>query len=61
MSFGSGAGSDAFHIEVTEKIEEVRDRAPKFRDYLERKVYVGYPFYARSMRMYKMPADVGAY
>ncbi len=61
VSFGSGAGSDAFHIEVTEKIEEVRDRAPKFRDYLERKVYVGYPFYARSMRMYKMPADVGAY
>ena len=29
VSFGSGAGSDAFSLEVTERIEAARDRAPQ--------------------------------
>ncbi|MDK2463536.1 MAG: hydroxymethylglutaryl-CoA synthase [Candidatus Korarchaeota archaeon] len=61
VSFGSGAGSDAFHIEVRDSIVEARDRAPRLEVYLRRKVYVDYPYYARSMRMYVMPSDVGAY
>ena len=35
VSFGSGAGSDAFVFKVTEKINEVRDKAEKVKDMLE--------------------------
>jgi len=48
VSFGSGAGSDAFIFEVTERIEEVRDLAPKTRDLLEKnKHYLSYGQYAK--------------
>ena len=48
VSFGSGAGSDAFIFEVTERIEEVRDLAPKTRELLERnKHYLTYGQYAK--------------
>ena len=36
VSYGSGAGSDAFIFEVTERIDEVRELAPKTRDILEK-------------------------
>src|SRR5512139_1559104 len=36
VSFGSGAGSDAFSINVTETIHERRDQAPKTQDYIAR-------------------------
>lgn len=48
VSFGSGAGSDAFIFRVTERIEEVRNLAPKVRDMLDgEKIYVDYGTYAK--------------
>jgi len=48
VSYGSGAGSDAFIFEVTERIEEVRDLAPKTRDLLEKnRKYLEYGEYAK--------------
>ena len=47
VSFGSGAGSDAFHIEVTEAIAERRGRAPMTRDYIARRTEIDYATYVR--------------
>ncbi|MBE2269604.1 MAG: hydroxymethylglutaryl-CoA synthase [Anaerolinea sp.] len=47
ISYGSGAGSDAFDILVTDRINEVRDRAPKTRDYISRRTVVDYATYCR--------------
>lgn len=48
VSYGSGAGSDAFIWEVTERIEQVRDSAPKTRKMLDsNKVYIEYGTYAK--------------
>ncbi len=48
VSFGSGAGSDAFVFKVTERIDEVRDKADKVKDMLEKKrIYVDYGQYAK--------------
>lgn len=47
VSFGSGAGSDAFQITVTDKIEERRDKAPKTQDYVRRRTEIDYATYAR--------------
>jgi hydroxymethylglutaryl-CoA synthase len=47
VSFGSGAGSDAFSIRVTDRILEHRNRAPLTRDYIARRKAVDYATYAR--------------
>lgn len=47
VSFGSGAGSDAFDIQVTEAIFERRDRAPKTQDYIARRTEIDYATYSR--------------
>jgi hydroxymethylglutaryl-CoA synthase len=47
VSFGSGAGSDAFVITVTEAIRERRDRAPRTQDYIARRTPIDYATYAR--------------
>jgi hydroxymethylglutaryl-CoA synthase len=47
VSFGSGAGSDAFDILVTEALLERRDRAPKTRDYIARRIEIDYATYVR--------------
>ncbi len=51
VSFGSGAGSDAFVIRVEDRIEEVRDLAPKIMDYINRKKYIDYALYLRYRRL----------
>lgn len=45
--FGSGAGSDAYSIIVTDKILEKQDKAPKVIDYLNRKQYIDYATYSK--------------
>jgi hydroxymethylglutaryl-CoA synthase len=48
VSYGSGAGSDAFIFEVTDRIDEVRDLAPKTRYLLEHnRNYLEYGEYAK--------------
>jgi hydroxymethylglutaryl-CoA synthase len=47
VSFGSGAGSDAFSITVTEAIRERRGRAPRTQDYIARRTPIDYATYAR--------------
>ncbi len=47
VSFGSGAGSDAFKLEVTEKILERRPRAPLTQDYIARRTEIDYGTYVR--------------
>jgi hydroxymethylglutaryl-CoA synthase len=47
VSFGSGAGSDAFDIVVTEKLLERRDKALKTQDYIARRTEIDYATYAR--------------
>jgi len=47
VSFGSGAGSDAFSITVTDAIQEARDRAPLTREYIDRRTEIDYATYAR--------------
>ena len=47
VSFGSGAGSDAFDITVTDRILERRDKATKTQDYITRRVEIDYATYAR--------------
>ncbi len=47
VSYGSGAGSDAFDLRVTERILEIRDRAPKTRDYITRRTVIDYATYCR--------------
>ncbi|MHC1635236.1 MAG: hydroxymethylglutaryl-CoA synthase [Candidatus Methanospirareceae archaeon] len=53
-SFGSGAGSDAFSLRVTSLIEDIRDKAPKVRDFLRRKKYLDYAAYAKHQRKIRM-------
>jgi hydroxymethylglutaryl-CoA synthase len=47
VSFGSGAGSDAFGLTVTDKISERQGRAPRTRDYIARKTEIDYAMYTR--------------
>ena len=54
VSFGSGAGSDAFSLVVTDLIEERKRRAPLTRDYIARKKYIDYALYARFKKKLEM-------
>jgi hydroxymethylglutaryl-CoA synthase len=48
VSFGSGAGSDAFVFKVTDSIDQVRDKAVKVRQLLENnRIYLDYGQYAK--------------
>lgn len=51
VSFGSGAGSDGFIFQATDRIAEVQDLAPKTRDMLNgKKIYLNYGQYAAFRR-----------
>lgn len=50
VSFGSGAGSDAYVIRVLDGIEEKRKLAPTLDSFINRKTYIDYALYARSRR-----------
>ena len=51
--FGSGAGSDAYSIVVTDKIIDRKDKAPKVEDYLARKKIIDYGMYAKCRGLIK--------
>jgi hydroxymethylglutaryl-CoA synthase len=54
VSYGSGAGSDAFDIRVTDKIEEARDRATKTEAYISRRTEIDYATYSRFREKLRM-------
>ena len=47
VSYGSGAGSDAFDILVTDKIAERQSLAPSTADYIARRTEIDYAIYTR--------------
>lgn len=54
VSYGSGAGSDALSLVVTDLIEEKRDRAPLTRDYIARRREIDYATYVRYKKKLQM-------
>jgi hydroxymethylglutaryl-CoA synthase len=54
VSFGSGAGSDAFAIKVTGAVTGRQHRAPTTQDYIERRVEIDYATYARYRQKLQM-------
>ena len=53
-SFGSGAGSDAFSIRVTDQIDDIRCGAPTVRDYIAKAKYLDYAVYAKHKSKLKL-------
>jgi hydroxymethylglutaryl-CoA synthase len=47
VSFGSGAGSDAISLRITDNIEARRDRAPGTQTYVQRRKAIDYGLYVR--------------
>lgn len=54
VSFGSGAGSDAFALSITDTLLERRTRAPFTRDYIARRTEIDYATYSRYRRKLTM-------
>ncbi|HOL07000.1 MAG TPA: hydroxymethylglutaryl-CoA synthase, partial [Methanomassiliicoccaceae archaeon] len=55
VAYGSGAGSDAFDISVTDGIEELdRSAAPSIRELVERKKFIDYATYAKYKNKIKL-------
>ncbi len=54
VSFGSGAGSDAFSITVKQTITDKQRRALTTRDYINRRVEIDYATYARYRKKLQM-------
>jgi hydroxymethylglutaryl-CoA synthase len=54
VSFGSGAGSDAFALHVSEALLERREKAPFTRDYIARRTEIDYATYSRYRRKLTM-------
>ena len=55
VSYGSGAGSDGFIFEVTDRIKEVQSLAPKTRSQLdENQFYIDYGTYAKFRHKIRM-------
>ena len=47
VSYGSGAGSDALDVRVTDRITERRHAAPTTAEYIARRIEINYATYAR--------------
>ena len=54
VSYGSGAGSDAFDLRTTERLVEVRGLAPSTEDYIARRTEIDYATYTRFRDKLKM-------
>jgi hydroxymethylglutaryl-CoA synthase len=55
VAYGSGAGSDAFDITVTDAIKDLRkDGAPTVKELVERKKFLDYATYAKYRGKIKM-------
>ena len=54
VSYGSGAGSDAFDLRVTDRILETRGLAPTTEDYIARRKVIDYATYTRYRDKLKM-------
>jgi hydroxymethylglutaryl-CoA synthase len=54
VSYGSGAGSDAFDMHTTERLLEVRGLAPSTEDYIARRTEIDYATYTRFRDKLKM-------
>jgi hydroxymethylglutaryl-CoA synthase len=55
VAYGSGAGSDAFDITVTDEIERLnRDAAPTVKELVENKKFLDYATYAKYRGKIKM-------
>lgn len=50
VSYGSGAGSDAFSWQVTERIQQARGKALSVKDYIQRQRNIDYATYVRYRR-----------
>ncbi|MBN2472436.1 MAG: hydroxymethylglutaryl-CoA synthase [Anaerolineae bacterium] len=55
VSYGSGAGSDAFDLVATEELARRREKAPSTQAYIDRKTVIDYALYAR----YRRKIDMG--
>ncbi|ENN95981.1 hypothetical protein J422_05045 [Methanocaldococcus villosus KIN24-T80] len=53
VSYGSGAGSDAFDITVKERINKVKDKAKKTAEYINNKEYIDYAIYIKFRKKIK--------
>lgn len=47
VSYGSGAGADAYALTVTDRLPEVRNRAPSVETYIARRTQIDYATYAK--------------
>lgn len=54
VSYGSGAGSDAFSLRVTERIDQVRNNALTTEAYINRRTEIDYATYTRYRDKLKM-------
>ncbi len=51
VSYGSGAGSDAFSVVARDKIEAKRDAVPNVIEYINKKAYIDYSTYSKFKRL----------
>ena len=54
VSYGSGAGSDALDMVVTDRIDERRQAAPSTQDYIARRMEIDYATYTRYRGILRM-------
>jgi hydroxymethylglutaryl-CoA synthase len=54
VSFGSGAGSDAFSLVATEAIKKRQPLAPLTQHYIDRRIEIDYALYVRYRRKLQM-------